>query len=251
MEYNADPFGFPMIWVQEVGAWVHCLPVTHIQLDMLRERTRQVANDRDRHPSIKDHDRLSIRDLDAHNYTRAFATGVRPASAQALARHFEDMTGRQFRLPSHTEWHVAYRALAARSFPDPDRRRDRDAQPGRDELSEIMECCRDRARAMMDRLHRVLAGPVQTTVRFKLKLADLMLFRLGVMEWVRLHQTGYLTRADEYADEYAGMGLPAPHSWANLADPELLAPVRTRRNGPTPPFGFRLWWTPFPEQNHA
>lgn len=238
MEYTSDPFGFPMVWVQEVRAWVHCLPVTHVQLDMLRERVGQVDN-RDRPPSIKD--------LEAHNYTHVFATGVDPASAQKLARHFEDMTGEQFRLPSHTEWHVAYRVLAARSFPDPDRRRDVETRPSRDELSEIMECCRDRARALMDRLHKILAGPVQGNVHFKLKLADLMLFRLGVMEWVRLHPAGHLTRAGEYA----GMGLPASHSWANLADPELLAPVRPRQKGPTPPFGFRLWRSPFPEQNHA
>ncbi len=251
MEYTADPFGFPMVWVQETGAWVHCLPVTYVQLDMFRERTGKIDIFRKRTGKVdgKGDQPKSIKDLEAHNYTRAFATGVDPADAQKLARHFEDMTGEQFRLPSHTEWHAAYRALAARSFPSPERRRDMALRPGRDELSEIMECCRDRARTLMDRLHQILAGSVQDQVRFKLKLADLMLFRLGVMEWVRLHPADHLACADDYP--YAGMGLPASHSWANLADPELRAPVRLRQNQPTPPFGFRLWRNAFPEHDHA
>ncbi len=225
MEYIADPFGFPMVWVQEARAWVHCLPVTHVQLDMFRERGGQFREGQDKPVPIKD--------LEAHNYTRAFATRVEPDDARKLARCFEDMTGDQFRLPSPAEWHTVYRVLAGRSFSD--------------ELTEMMSCCRDRARSLAKRLHEILAGPVQDSVSFKLKLADRMLFRLGVMEWVRLPSGTSPARGGEYA----GMGLPAQHSWASLSDPELLAPVRPRRNQPTPPFGFRLWRNSFPEQTHA
>lgn len=102
-----DPLGFPMIWVRGLEAHVHWLPLTCIQFELFLARGG--AEELDAGWYAERHERkarLSAREITTDNFWRCLLTGVLPQEAQAVA----EWLGPGFRLSTSTEWLTLFRA---------------------------------------------------------------------------------------------------------------------------------------------
>ncbi|MEA2604063.1 MAG: hypothetical protein QOF89_5055 [Acidobacteriota bacterium] len=209
----ADPTGFPMVWIEEIGAFMHWLPVTKIQFEKFIATTHDpLFNDTWYRRVLDLNPRVAIPEISAENYWHAFLTGILPAEAQQFAA----WCGGDYALPTLTEWRKAYAALAA-------------APVGPGELSGFSEGAGEVARSALTRIESSAAAaarPGRERTR-----ADQMLLRLGVLEWVE--QTGG-------ADRWGGMGEPSPHFrmlWSIDRGPAIPLNNGASRSNV---FGFRL-----------
>jgi hypothetical protein len=166
--FELDPAGFPMMWVQEIEAYVHWMPVTKIQFEYFvcaapdsRFDARWYEEALDLNP------RTTATDLRSGNYWNAFLTGITPSEAQRFASWCGGSS-----IPSLDEWFSAYRALKAK--------------PPLSNLDAAMESLglRDRTRSLLRRLESVGSSVTKEYGGYERTLADQMLMRLGVMEWV-------------------------------------------------------------------
>jgi hypothetical protein len=215
----ADPWGFPMLWVQEVDAFVHLLPVTKAQLDQALVRGREL-HENDWSEARRLNRDVPLSALQVDNYWGAFVSGVTPEQALSFAA----ASGPAFRVPSADEWKKAYRALLRSGF----------AQVN----GTASAASSERARSLLQRLERLTPDLVQNHLDEQPTLADRMFLRLGVMEWVRLAP---LCDPPD-ASSHGALGMPARELWPTLLDPLLDPPVRlpdTRRTHRA--FGFRLF----------
>lgn len=221
MDCITDPLGFPMLWVDEVGAYVHALPVTKAQLEAAMTRRGSPFSKSDWETAQEANARVPLDALDPDTYWSAFFTGVIPGRATEFAR----FCGAEFRVPSADEWRCAFGALAIR--------------PPHDAWDAMLACSSDRARALMERLAAIPVDAIRWHIGEEASLADRMFFRLGVMEWVVLSHS---PMRDE-SERFGGLGMPAPALWPTLFDPALGTPLRSRAavTAPHRAFGFRLF----------
>lgn len=216
----SDPVGFPMVWREEVAAYVHWLPITKIQFEYF------LCDVPDAHFNAQWYDeilelnpRVTPSDLSTHNYWGTLMTGVQPGEAQ----RFSYWCGDEFRLLTETQWLALYRGLAN--------------QP-RQNLSVfgLLEGCSPRVRQLLERMeqaslqacHRMGGTP---------SLADQMLLRFGGMEWI---QTGSPPAS------WSLKGEPLPEFCGNLEAPqEPTADIQLNlETDRIPAAGFRLLFVP-------
>jgi hypothetical protein len=220
LRFETDPAGFPMVRVEAIAAWMHWLPVSKLEFECFLRATP----DRRFNPAWYDHllalnPRVAPARIRAESYRNALLTGILPGEAQRFAAWL----GEEFALPTLEEWQRAWAALAALPA-------ERGLPPALDPGLGLEEPVRTLA-ARIESAHLVVAAtarpPRPRTV------ADQMLMRFGVLEWVR--QSG------------------PPARWVGIGEPQR--PLRglprvSPEHGPVAPdkpeafrsylFGFRL-----------
>ncbi|HXM70632.1 MAG TPA: hypothetical protein VN970_05820 [Thermoanaerobaculia bacterium] len=211
--YEYDRAGFPMLWLEELGAFVHWLPVTKIQCEHFLCDVTDSSFDAPWYDQLLAlNPRVSPKEIDERNYWRAIVTGVQPTEAERFAR----WCGEGYSLPTLRQWCDAYAAckeVPAQDIVWPD------SLPARVRtLLARTDLAWRKAAARM--------GTPQTR-------ADQMLMRLGAMEWVEDVADGY---------RWGGMGRLHPDFHGLLFTPD-----HGRSARPTRPeidrlsyYGFRL-----------
>jgi hypothetical protein len=213
---ETDPAGFPLVWVEAIAAWMQWLPVTKPQF----ERFLRETPDRRFDAAWYDHllalnPRIEAASIRAETYRGALLTGIVPSEAQRFAAWL----GAGFALPTLAQWLRTWEAL--------------ESMPAERELpASVARRLEEPARTLVTRIESTLAAAAAARRRRPRTLADQMLLRGGVLEWVE--QPG------------------SPARWVGVGEPPRPArgvPVSPER-GPVAPdrpegfrsylFGFRL-----------
>jgi hypothetical protein len=212
-----DPAGFPLIWVPEIGLYVHGLPITKMQFECFLCDTNDGHFDERWYEEIRLlNPRISARRVWSGNYWNAFLTGILPSEAERFAA----WCGSGYRLLHISEWHHLYQALGKWSLATL-------------EESGLLTDLAPHHRELISQVeHAVEDACAQTGDRCR--MAERMLMRLGVIEWASLE--GHSPKL------WAGLGEPHPSFCGNLFAPakkDLVQPAdgETQRLAS---FGFRL-----------
>lgn len=219
--FISDRFGFPMLWVNCIGAYLQVLPVTKVQLEYFLCDARDGHFERRWYDSVLQlNPRTTARRIWRDNYWQGFATGLLPSEAERVAA----WCGSGYRLPTKTEWMAAFVEL--RAYPDLNL------------LSTATKYAKDdRARELLGRLDLALRDAASTS-GLRLGGEVLSAMKLGAMEWVRL----------EFGEpgRWGALGEPNPRFFGNLLVPErgdlLTRPeIDSERHHA---FGFRMVYDP-------
>ncbi|MDW8300071.1 MAG: hypothetical protein RML95_12130 [Anaerolineae bacterium] len=191
-----DRAGFPMLWLEPLGFYIHWLPITKIQFEYFLCSAPDARFDEAWYDEILElNPRLSPSQLRRDNYWRAFLTGIKPSEVQ----HFAQWCGENYEIPTLEDWFEAYKYLKSQA-------------PASDsEMQQLLsELRNERARMILKKLetetqHAFRESQIQRT------LADQMLMRLGAMEWV--HTPNRRTN-------WGGMGQPHPLFFSMIFTPD-------------------------------
>jgi formylglycine-generating enzyme required for sulfatase activity len=171
-----------MIWVECLRAYIHVLPVTKIQFEYFLCDCEESWCDSEFYlKMLGKNPRESAGQLTSENYCRAFATGISPDASQAFTRWLGEDRDERYDLPTKREWYAAYVELKVRS----------DIK-----VDDIVKLgLTDRVKNLFVRVNEAAtrsfgSGPSRT-------LADMMLFKHGVYEWVLSEN-----------DQWRGAGIP-------------------------------------------
>ncbi len=200
MKTTTDNAGFPMIWLDVVGAYVHWLPVTKIQVESFLSAAPSPKYDERWYDNIlSQNPRVSARQIKDKNYWGAFATGLLPEEAN----DFAEWNGENYSIPTLEEWNKIYQYCKA--------------QPYLDASFDTLNL-KERPRALITKLNELVRSmnrnsPGQQALAFQ------MIMRYGVMEWVR----------DEHKQpEWVGMGQPNTFFRNIFTQPEQGIPERPK-----------------------
>lgn len=214
---DPDPTGFPMLWVEEIKAYVHWIPVTKIQFEFFMCDAPDNRFDATWYDTILQMNaRISPGAIRLTNYWRIFLSGITPGEAQAFSR----WCGEGYHLPTLNEWNTIYKTLSQE-------------QPAQNAIVS-MGSLRPRISTLIDKLNQV---SLQATAEYGYArtLADQMLMRLGVMEWVE---------SDNLRYRWGGMG----ETYSSFHS-SLFTPNNGQPQAPNSPeeqrlhyYGLRLIW---------
>jgi hypothetical protein len=216
IEIVSDPTGFPMIWREEVTAFVHWLPVTKVQFEHFLCAAPDAYFDAAWYGTILGlNPRVTPRGVGAGNYWQALMTGVHPSEAQ----RFASWCGDGYRLPTESEWTALYLRLDGQSALDL-------ATAG------ILDGVDSRAHDLLSRIDGASRTAAERGVE-RQTLADQMLLRHGAMEWVR---------SGEPPSGWSSRGEPFPAFCGNLESPHYAAArlALDLESARFPAAGFRL-----------
>jgi hypothetical protein len=175
-----------MIRVESLHAYIHWLPVTKIQFEAF---LCDLPADQDAPDWYEEAIRLNPQvlppEIGSANYWQAFLTGIRPDETH----DYSSWSGPWDALPSKDEWFAAYLELRELGEIEVADLAEMSATPQIGELLLRVESASTRSRH----------GPRT--------LADQMLLKYGVMEWVR---------NDARGDPWAAFGRPDPRFHGNL-----------------------------------
>lgn len=208
--------GFPMLWIEAIGAYVHWLPVTKVQFEYFLCDVNDRQFDEQWYGTLLDlNGRVSPADVRSINYWQAFLTGVRPSEALRYAR----WSGEGYSLPTLDEWLTMFKSLQAEQPLDPTK------ILGQLELNE-------RAETLLKQLE-IASLEAFTRLGHRLTRAEQMLLRLGVLEWVE---------CPGQAVRWGGMGELNPSFHSLLFSPEAGQPrcPRDPEGERARYYGFRL-----------
>jgi hypothetical protein len=221
MELNIrlDPAGFPTIFVKEINAYMQWLPTTKIQIEYFLCKTTETTYDDTWYQGVLSlNPRISPGNISAANYWEAIATGVKPRDAMNYARWCREA----YTLPDAKEWYQAYEALLAVK-----------ESPSHVEQILSVDGLNPRAKILIQNIEYATQQKA-----FELdtprSLADQMLMRLGVMEFVYNNQSrttygGYGQTSNAF---YPQMEVPRPDAPQSLSNARDGAQLRQ--------YGFRL-----------
>jgi len=200
---TTDRTGYPMIRSDALGVFVHWLPVTKLQLewflcDQPSNRFNQEWYERILGVHKSDPGRVSAALVTDRTYYRALATGLTPGEVEPFANWLARGDGGQYELPTHKEWKILYDEFAAALPIELSYVTGLTDGAGKPRLTA-------RTRALVERMNQTAMrlpglgsrGAAAATP----SLADQMLMRNGVMEWVQW-------RAADRHQDFGGRGYP-------------------------------------------
>jgi hypothetical protein len=214
LRFVIDKAGFPMVYVDAVGAYVHWLPVTKVQFETFLCATPDPQFDEAWYDAVlKLNGRVSPGRVNDKTLWNAFLTGVRPDEAL----RFAEWCGEEFVLPNQQDRGLIYQALKALPAYDVAR------FDGESRLSE-------RARVLIKRLDAAAQRLLPNVSR---TLAEQMFLKYGPLEWVE---------TDNARSPWAGAGEPL-RNFASVMNAVDRAQLNTPLNPTTTRiahYGFRL-----------
>lgn len=218
--FVTDRTGFPMVWSQEVDAYVHWLPITKIQFEYFLCDAPDAYFDAEWYDRVLDlNPRVTPHEVSATNYWRALVTGVQPSESQ----RFASWCGPGFRLLREAEWATLYRSIQA--------------EPAENlEASGVLDNRDQRVRDLLERVDAAVHG-ASARMRRVPGLAGQMLMRFGALEWVRVGSP---------PSAWGVKGEPLPEFCGNLEllDQSALQLVTDPERDRFSAAGFRLLFSP-------
>lgn len=192
-EFELDRAGFPMIWVEPLSAYIHWLPVTKIQVEVFMcDSPSSDFSDSWYREILSLNPRISPKNATKKNYWNLFITGVKPSEAENYA-NWCAVDGDDCVIPSLEDWNSAYKFLKQK--------------PALKEPFSGIKLT-GRVELLLTKIDTIAANLYKDTY----SLADQMLMRYGVMEWVQHELRGQ--------QEWAGMGQPNSGLQSMLRTPE-------------------------------
>lgn len=180
-KFRKDKTGFPMFWVEKVGVYLHWLPVTKIQFEFFMCDAPDNRFDATWYDTLLQlNNRVSPGSIRLNNYWRAFLTGITPGETLAFAR----WCGEGYHIPTLAEWNEVYKVL-------------RVEPPIANALAEMGSLdLSPRITTLLQKIEYV-STQAPSEYGYDRTLADQMLMRLGVMEWIE---------SDNLQHRWGGMG---------------------------------------------
>ncbi|MEN1680456.1 MAG: hypothetical protein AAGJ46_12760 [Planctomycetota bacterium] len=222
-----DRVGFPLIQVEPLGGYLSFLPITKYQFEyyICDPSAGRNFGEQWYASATRTNRRRPAAALTIEDYWNAFMTSVTPAECRQFAEWYADDESQLCDLPTDNEWRAAYEHLASKPTIDPA------AITGLPDVN-------PRARQLVTRLTTLrsqqpltaassLAPPTAATKEAD-SLADQMLMRRGVFEWVRL------------ADGWGGRGQPPASIGGGGIAPHNGSPRQPTSDENQPYYGFRL-----------
>jgi len=200
MDLRLDNTGFPMVWFQSIGAFVQWLPITKIQVEYFLTETNDAIFDERWYGDVDRYNpRISPTQIRKNNYWQTLSTGIKPREAL----RYTMWCGRGYSLPEADEWQSIYQEANSIAH-DPAL------------LNQIinLDDLRERPRTLLQRLNSVM--PDDTASGKTRTLADAMMLRMGIMEYVF---------EDANRNTFVGLGLTNPDfvgSFRRAEDPQHL-----------------------------
>lgn len=109
LRYGVDRCGFPLVYVEPSGIWVHLFPIAWPQLECFLAEADQPGLDNAWYAGLQqNHARASAHRPNGSEYEHLLATGFSRGEAEALAAWL----GQGYRLLSSEEWYTTARWLA-------------------------------------------------------------------------------------------------------------------------------------------
>jgi hypothetical protein len=201
--WRVDASGYPLIFVEPLGAYVQLFPVTKPQFEKFIVSGKQRELDDEWYEEILTlNPRASYISPDMPAHERLFMTGITPDEALAFGRWL----GRDYQLLTAEEWYACYEWFADQSAP---------AVPP--DLSELLS---QDALVIWETI-----GGLWLERHHESNLRELSLMTQGILEWVI-----------ERPGRYCGLGEPAASKFQRRAN-DPVRPVGQRR---LKNLGFRL-----------
>jgi hypothetical protein len=214
MKIQLDKTGFPMLWVDEIEAYVNWLPVTKVQFEYFLCDSPGQPFDESWYEQILDlNPRVSPQKVTRRNYWQLLLSGILPDEAEKFA----EWCGEGYRVPTLDEWNKIYKSLKG--------------QKAYENLFSEAEL-KPRIRAVLERIDTIMKELLSRSNK-TYTLVDQMLMRYGVMEWVE---------TDNRRSGWGGMGQTDAGLQSMIQTPESGSPEIPRQ--PTSSrlnyYGFRL-----------
>ena len=194
LKFELDRTGFPMVWVDAINAYVHWIPVTKLQFEYFLCAEPQRHFDASWYDEIRFlNRRVAPNEIRVNNYWNAFLSGITPSEVQRFAR----WCGDEYTMPTLNDWFTAYKAL--RALP-----------PEPPSVIDSMGNLRERVQTVLTRLNSASTRALKES-GYERTLADQMLMRMGVMEWVECPGQHF---------QWRGMGQTFPSFYGSLFTPD-------------------------------
>jgi hypothetical protein len=206
-----DTTGFPMIWVGDIQAYVHCLPVTKIQFEYFLSDGPSLEFNEEWYDTILTlNPRVSPRSINRSNYWKLFLTGIKPEEIGSYA----EWCGDDYDTLNVNEWKCLLRYFIRSPF---QKNIYSDLELGnRQEI-----------------LLKKVTSVIEELCRGELSQAEQFFYRYGVMEWVR---------SINYSQDWVGFGQTVAgfQSSMRTADMETPEVPRNPDRNRLHYYGFRL-----------
>jgi len=197
-----DSTNFPMMYIESGKFHIHWMPVTKIQFEYFLSSGSVTSFGSAWYEQVLDYnERVTPGLVTANNYWQSFITGITPMEIKAFA----GWLGKEYDIPTHDEWQIAYKYLKAET---------EDAG----HIGRLVDTPGINRRAST--LIKNIAASLKD-VRFEVRggrtLADQALMRLGIMEYVY---------RDDRRNTYGGYGQPNSSFFGSASTPDKGLPER-------------------------
>lgn len=222
IQITIDKTGFPFVKIPTTNLAASWLPFTKIQLEHYISDTHNPDFDQVWYDKIYSFNpRIAPHQMAISKYEGVFLTGVMPSEAKLIAKWM----GYDYDLPTVSQWKTIFEYFHKQSA-------------SLDTIHEILatEGLSNRARIIIRNLEQFTSQDTQQLMDEYRSVADQMVMRLGVMEYVY---------ENNYRNSYAGQGQPNRHFQPNVRmlprDGEERLAKRARASGTRiRQYGFRL-----------
>jgi hypothetical protein len=219
LEFKLDSAGFPTVYVAEIGVYVHWLPVTKIQMEYFLCNTSEISYNDSWYQHVRSFNpRVAPGNINTSNYWNAFITGVMPRDTLNYARWCRE----GYTLPTANQWFTMYESLL--NIP---------ASPNH--LEQLFEqvTLKPRVKLLIQNIE-ASAQQAEFQLDGHRTLADQLLLRLGVMEFVY---------RDDNRNTYGGYGQTHSSFFPQMEIPRRGSPQalsNAREGAQLKQYGFRL-----------
>lgn len=215
--FEYDRAGFLMVWIDEIQAYVHWLPISKIEYEIFMcDPTNNKFDDRWYKDILDLNERVAVKKATTNNYWNLFLTGIRPDEISDFTNWLSAEGERNYSLPTFDEWMAIYNAT-----------KDHEAL---EDLAPYVNSMPERIKGLHVRVNEILRPLFQKAQR-RFTLADQMLLREGTMEWVEVKE-----------QQWGGLGKPAGQFQPSMRHPDsgIAEMPRSPEKNRFHYYGFRL-----------